>query len=75
MEMLLRTSRELRLRTTILLFTYKKDMGRNNYSIFFSFFLVGYVEERLWWPVLYKAPTKEGRRKRTAKRRERSDQV
>ena len=35
----------------------------------FFFFLVSYVEERLWWPI--KAPTKEERRKRTAKRRER----
>ena len=41
--------------------------------IFFSF-LVGYVEEGHGGPY-YKAPTKEERRTRKAKRRERSDQV
>ena len=40
---------------------------------FVCVFLPSYVEERPWWP--YKASTKEERKKRKAKRRERSEVV
>ena len=44
-----------------------------NNGVLLFIFLVGSVKERLW--CLYKAPTKEERRKQKAKRREKSGQV
>ena len=43
------------------------------FTVFFFFFLVGNVEERPWWPI--QSLNYGKRRKRKAKRRERSDQL
>ena len=54
------TASDISKRFTVQSFDSKNKNGVN-FLFFFYFFLVGYVEERLWWPI--KSPNIGGKKK------------